>query len=188
MEQSRNLTFEHLKAFSSTEGYWSTTDCIKIAEHILEHTKATSMLEIGFNIGYSASVWIESGIKNIFFIDVNYHKDTVNALYAVKDTYKDCKIDWLLADSKTVSTEDIPIDIDISFIDGEHSYLAAKSDSILSIEKGANWLVYDDVIEDHPNGIWQAITELEDEGKIKLEYSYPMTWIGQGYVVLCKVL
>jgi hypothetical protein len=62
------------------------------------------------------------------------------------------------------------------------------SDSLLSIDKGAKWLVYDDVIEGHSNGIWDVITTLETEKKIELVCSYPMTWTEQGYVVLAKVL
>jgi hypothetical protein len=186
---SNKLSYEHLKNFNSTEGYWSTTDCVLVAKDILEKTSATSMLEIGFNIGYSSAVWLESGINNLFIIDINIHADTEPAILATKNYYSDKNILSLLADSTSKEARDWVIpEIDLSFIDGGHNYKVCMSDTLLSIEKGAKWLVYDDVIEDHKNGIWSVITELENNNKIELICSYPMTWVGSGYVVLAKVL
>ena len=157
------LQYDHLRKFSSSEGYWSTIDCIKVANSIIDITKANSMLEIGFNIGYSAATWIQSGIKTLYIIDINYHPDTEAALHATKETFTDVHVDWLLANS-------------------------TLSDSMLSIEKGAKWLAYDDVIEGHSNGIHAAIVKLEEQGLIELIQAWPMTWTEQGYVVLVKVL
>lgn len=186
---SNKLYFEHLKNFSSTEGYWSTTDCITVAKDILEKTGAKSMLEIGFNIGYSAAVWLDSGINTMCIIDINKHKDTEAAILATKNKYSNKNIMSLLVDSTSNEAHDWVIpEIDIAFIDGGHTYEISLSDSLLSIYKGAKWLVYDDVIENHSNGIWQTITELETQNKIELVCSYPMTWVGNGYVVLAKVL
>lgn len=186
---SNKLTYDHLKNFSSDEGYWSTTDCNIVAKDILEKTSAKTMLEIGFNIGYSAAVWLESGINTIAIIDINNHKDTEAAIKATQERYSDKHIMWLLEDSTSEAAKSWVIPkIDLSFIDGGHTYDICKSDSLLSIEKGAKWLVYDDVIENHGNGIYTVLTELEEQGKIEIECSYPMTWVGQGYVVLVKVV
>lgn len=183
------LYFKHLADFNSSEGYWSTSDCAIVAKDILARTRAKTMLEIGFNIGYSAAVWLEAGIKHLYVIDINQHKDTLPALTATTLAYLDKKIAWLLADSTSEEAKVWSIHpIDISFIDGGHTYSVCMSDSLLSIDKGAKWLVYDDVIEQHSNGIWNVITELEEQNKIELVCSYPMTWTGQGYVVLAKVI
>jgi predicted O-methyltransferase YrrM len=183
------LQYDHLRKFSSSEGYWSTIDCIKVANSIIDITKANSMLEIGFNIGYSAATWIQSGIKTLYIIDINYHPDTEAALHATKETFTDVHVDWLLANSTHQIAKDwiIPT-VDMAFIDGEHTYEATFSDSMLSIEKGAKWLAYDDVIEGHSNGIHAAIVKLEEQGLIDLIQAWPMTWTEQGYVVLVKVL
>lgn len=188
MEQHTKLTFEHLKAFDSTEGYWSTEACLDIAEDILKITQAKSMLEIGFNIGYSAAVWIEKGIKRLSIIDINNHKDTVPAINATIATYKDVNIEWWLGDSTSEDAFLVDIEpVDIAFIDGEHSYIACLSDSYLSILNGAKWLVYDDVIEYHENGINDVIKRLEMIGMITVIKSYKMSWTEQGNVVLAKV-
>ena len=187
---SKKLYFEHLKNFITSEGYWSTEDCKAIAEDIINKTKAKAMLEIGFNIGYSASVWIESGIENLYIIDINYHKDTELALQAVNNRYPNT-VEWLLTDSTSQIAKNWQIpSVDISFIDGGHSYSVCLSDSLLSIEKNADWLVYDDVIERHENGIWSVLEQLESEEKIELICSYKMPWIqdNESYIVLAKVI
>jgi predicted O-methyltransferase YrrM len=71
---SDKLVYEHLKQFTSTEGYWSTTDCITVAKDIVEITNAKTMLEIGFNIGYSAAIWLELGIEDLIALDIGYHR------------------------------------------------------------------------------------------------------------------
>ena len=188
MEPDRALTFEHLKCFSSTEGYWSTVDCQLVARDVLDTSEAKSVLEIGFNIGYSASVWLELGINKLGIIDINNHEDTVPALYAVKEAYSDRKIDWVLCDSKSAQAKTLKSTYELAFIDGEHSYEAAYKDSLLSIDYGSKWLLFDDVIENHSNGIYDAITKLEEEQKIEIVKSYFMSWTNNGYVVLCKVV
>jgi len=179
------LNFDHLKVYGSTEGYWSTTDCLKVAGDIIKTTSAKSMLEIGFNIGYSASCWLNSGITDLFIIDIGMHSDTLSALESTKKHYYTCNVNWIISDSKRVDLSLLP-DVDISFIDGEHSYEAVLSDTALSISKGVSWLVYDDVIYNHENGIYAALQKLEEDNKISIEKVYPMTWTEQGYVVLAK--
>lgn len=187
------LRYKHLESFSSNEGYWSTTDCVLVAEDILKKTKAKSLLEIGFNIGYSSSVWLESGIEHLVAIDINEHRDMLKAFYAVNNYYKDKQIDLIVEDSKALETVDIEKILsykfvpDMSFIDGEHSYEACLSDSYLSLDLGANWLVFDDVVEDGSNTIIKVVEELEEDRTIDIVSTYPMTWTGNGYVVLCKV-
>ena len=186
---SDKLYFEHLKDFSSTEGYWSTSDCVVVAKDILNRTSAKSMLEIGFNIGYSAAIWLESGIETLAIIDINHHKDTETAIRNTITNYFFKDVRYILADSTSETAKTWQIsNIDIGFIDGGHTYDICLSDSYLAISKGADWLVYDDVIENHQNGIWNTITELEEKNIIEVICSYPMTWAGNGYVVLAKVV
>lgn len=184
------LQFEHLKSFNSIEGYWSSSDCVDIATSIIETTGATSMLEIGFNIGYSASIWIEAGIKELIVIDINRHKDTYPAILATAKNYRDsCNIKWWLGDSKSTDAYELDVPkIDMCFIDGEHSYEGALNDSWLGIHYRAKWLIYDDVIENHVNGIDKAINSLVTKQAIQVVNKYKMTWTEEGSVYLCKVL
>jgi predicted O-methyltransferase YrrM len=186
---SELLKYTHLEAFNTSEGYWSTQECARIAEDILAHTHAKCMLEIGFNIGYSASTWLSSGIEHLVVLDIGRHPDTLPAIRATALHYAPKKVQWWIGDSTSAEARDLDLpSIDLAFIDGEHSYRAALSDSYLSMHYRARWLVYDDVIEFHSNGIDRAIRELEDSGTIQIHKRYPMTWVGQGDVVLCEVV
>jgi predicted O-methyltransferase YrrM len=181
------LNFAHLKDFSSYEGYWSTIDCLEVSEDILNTTGAKSIIEIGFNIGYSAACWLENGATELFAVDIGTHKDTLAALQNTKDFYNRAKIGWVICDSKKVDSAILP-KADLVFIDGEHSYEAVISDSKLAFKTGAKWLVYDDVIPNHENGIYKALETLEQENKLYFIKTYPMTWTNQGHVVLAGAI
>ncbi len=186
---SNTLSYEHLKSFSSTEGYWSTSDCVDVAKDILEYTSATKMLEIGFNIGYSASTWLQHGIESLIVLDIGYHLDTLPAIKATAKHFSDKQVKWWIGDSTSKDAFELEIpEIDIAFIDGEHSYKAAFSDSKLAIQNKAKWLVFDDVIQGHQNGIDKAIQKLIDDKLVEQVKSYKMTWTEEGEVILCKVL
>lgn len=182
------LTFKHLTDFNSSEGYWSSTDCILIAADILSISKAKSMLEIGFNIGYSAAVWLDQGIETLAIIDIGKHKDTLDAIHATANFYNNKNIMWWIGNSLSEDAKNLELpELDIVFIDGEHSYAAAKSDSELAKQYGANWIVYDDVIPEHINGIHNCILDLESSGFLEVIRTYKMSWTEQGEVYLCKI-
>jgi predicted O-methyltransferase YrrM len=182
------ISFEHLKNFKSTEGYWSTQDCIEVAKDILSITNINSMLEIGFNIGHSASIWLELGVSKLNIIDINTHSDTESAVAAVVETYNNADISWWFGDSTSEEAFLLDFDkVEAAFIDGEHSYIAALSDSYLGILNGAKWLIYDDVIKNHENGIHDVIQLLVSIGLISIVKEYDMTWTEQGKVILTKV-
>jgi predicted O-methyltransferase YrrM len=182
------IKFEHLKNFKSTEGYWSTEDCIEVAKDILSITNIKSMLEIGFNIGHSASIWLELGVSKLNIIDINTHPDTEPAVTAVVEEYDSADISWWFGDSTSEEAFLLDFDkVEAAFIDGEHSYIAALSDSYLGILNGAKWLIYDDVIENHENGIHDVIQLLVSIGLISIVKEYDMTWTEQGKVILTKV-
>jgi hypothetical protein len=186
---SDKLYYDHLKAFKTTEGYWSTLACANVAEDILKITNSKTMLEIGFNIGYSASTWLDKGIEHLVVLDIGYHQDTLPAIKATANHFSSKKVEWWIGDSTSEDARELDIPkVDISFIDGEHTYRAALKDSLLSLSFGADWLVYDDVIEFHSNGIDSAIRELVNSNKIEIVKRYFMSWVGQGEVVLCKVI
>lgn len=183
-----NLYFEHLAQFNTIEGYWSGKECVQIGKEVLEITKAKTMLEIGFNIGYSASIWLQEGIDSLYIIDINNHKDTLPAMEATKKYYSNKTIKWWLLDSKSEEAKQIELPpIDIAFIDGEHSFAAITNDCNLAINAGAKWLVIDDYVRPGVNGIVEVIEDMIANNTIEVLRRYPMSWVGQGEVLLCKV-
>ena len=67
-------------------------------------TKIKEILEVGFNIGYSSSMWLEFDPDKkscITSIDIGIHKDTLPASKAVKDLHGE-RFSFILCDSKKV--------------------------------------------------------------------------------------
>ena len=52
--------YPHLANFNTTEGHWQDRNLFRpIIQDIYNKYNVKSILEIGFNIGYSASMWLE---------------------------------------------------------------------------------------------------------------------------------
>lgn len=186
---SEHIKIKHLEQFSSSEGYWYGVECNAIAKDILEKTKAKFMLEIGFNIGYSAAMWLSNGIESLRIIDINNHPDTLPAIEATIAAYPEKDIGFWLMDSKSSDAYELDIsEADIAFVDGEHTYSALMSDTDLCLKNKVDWIVYDDVHEYETHNLYSAIKQLEAHKKIKIVAKYPMTWYNGGFVYLTKVL
>lgn len=181
--------FKHVENFTTSEGYWHSSDCIAIGQDILHITQAKTMLEIGFNIGYSAAIWLSNGVQKLYVIDINNHKDTESALKATKTHFSDKEVYWWLISSTSEDAKAIQFDkLDAAFIDGAHDFDAVISDIQLSIDAGADWLIFDDVHYESVNTVYPAIKTYIDSNKIIVEKEYAMTWYGIGKVLLCKVV
>ena len=189
------IKFDHLKTFTSKEGYWHTVGYFDIAKDIINTTNINSMLEIGFNIGYSANIWLQSGIDRLYIIDINFYDDTIPALQATMNfpDYDNKEIRAWIGDSTSVlayNIEDFE-NVECTFIDGYHNYINVLLNSYLAINYGSKYIVYDDVhkemLGDH---VYKAILKLESLGLIELVKEYPRILENDsvdGFVSLYKV-
>lgn len=135
----------YLEPFKSTEGYWHKEDIFKEAiQDILSISKPKYMLEIGFNIGYSATMWLHhSTIFNtqLTSVDIGWHNDTIKASIAVQERYPE-RFEFILSDSRKV---DLPNNkYDLVFIDGDHGKDGVLSDINLAVNLNIPYLVFDD--------------------------------------------
>lgn len=184
------IYFEHLKNFTSSEGYWDYVEYIDIAKDIINTTNINSLLEIGFNIGYSANIWLQNGIDTLHVIDINMHPHTIAAAEATiaLPEYKDKNIKIWLGDStspQAFTLEQIG-DVDATFVDGAHNYENVLLNSYLAINYGSKYIIYDDVHKDmRTNNIFLAILKLEKLGLIELIKEYPRP--DSGLISLYKV-
>ena len=196
VDKSEKIKFKHLESFTSKEGYWDTLGCIDIAKDIIEITNIKSLLEIGFNIGYSANIWLQNGIEILYVIDINFHEDTLPAIKATLNypDYYNKEIRIWLGDSLTPVAFDIKDFnlVDATFIDGHHSYIAVLLNTYLAINYGSKYIILDDVDEndlDSNMSIYKAYNKLVDLGLIELIKKYKMESTGgNGYIYLCKTL
>ena len=139
--------YPHLANFKTTEGHWHDRNVFRpIIQDIYSKFNVKSILEIGFNIGYSASMWLEFDPDNkssLTSVDIGIHKDTVSAASAVKNLHGD-RFSFILSDSKKVKQQLTGKLFDIAFIDGDHSNIGVASDIRLCIDLQVPLLLFDD--------------------------------------------
>jgi lipopolysaccharide biosynthesis glycosyltransferase len=110
--------------------------------------------EIGSHKGYSTKV-LSKIFSKVYAVDKsiewtnfnkNFNKDITNIEYVILNIYKN-------------SWEVLPDDIEVSFIDADHSYNGCKSDIFNSIKqfKNLKYIIFDDY------GVWNGVKQIIDE-------------------------
>ena len=139
--------YPHLEKFHTTEGHWQDRNVFRpIIQDLYNKFKIISILEIGFNIGYSASMWLEFDAdkkSTLTSVDIGFHADTVKASEAVKNLHGD-RFSFILSDSKKVKQQLKGKLFDLAFIDGDHSATGVASDIRLCIDLQIPLLLFDD--------------------------------------------
>ena len=129
-----------LNVHASKEGYWGCqgngADPFKpVVEEIYKLHEINSMLEIGFNIGCSATMWLEwhpTKSNKLVSIDICNHKDTLAAVETVKARYGD-RFEFIKTSSLEARDLLEGYKFDAAFIDGDHSAYAVRSDTLLAL-------------------------------------------------------
>lgn len=141
------MQYQHLANFNSVEGYWHDRNVFRpTIQDIYNKHKIKSILEIGFNIGYSASMWLEFDVdkkSTLTSVDIGIHKDTVKAAEAVKNLHGD-RFEFILCDSKKVKNQLKDRLFDLAFIDGDHSAVGVHADIQLCMILQIPLLLFDD--------------------------------------------
>ncbi len=141
------MQYQHLANFNSVEGYWHDRNVFRpTIQDIYNKHNIKSILEIGFNIGYSASMWLEFDVdkkSTLTSVDIGIHKDTVKAAEAVKNLHGD-RFEFILCDSKKVKNQLKDRLFDLAFIDGDHSAVGVHADIQLCMILQIPLLLFDD--------------------------------------------
>ena len=165
--------YPHLKDFDTPEGHWlDRNDFRPLIQDIYAKHKVQNILEIGFNIGYSASMWLEfdpDKKSHITSVDIGIHKDSVKASEAVKALHGD-RFEFILCDSKKVSNQLKGQLFDMIFIDGDHSGPGIYNDIQLAIRLQVPLILVDDWDEnpDTNNPIKGVCDNMVKENKLSL--------------------
>lgn len=142
-------------SFNIEDDIWTCSD--KMRYDIYDFFKDKScfkIAEIGSHKGYSTKV-LSKIFSKVYAVDnniewtifnKNFNKDAENIEYIALDIYKD-------------SWEILPDDIEVSFIDAEHSYNCCKSDVMNCMKrlKNLKYIIFDDY------GVWEGVKQLVDE-------------------------
>jgi hypothetical protein len=130
---------------------------------VYEITKFKRVMEIGFNVGHSSYLILDS------FEDVYVHSFdickfdrqlTIETSNKFKNYFKE-RFDFTECDSKKLSIDDLKkYEFDFVFIDGDHSYDGVKNDYEIAKSLGVEYCLIDDYNEDFP-GILKFIEDVD---------------------------
>ena len=128
----------------SSEGHWTISH-----RNIIEYLKKLhikNMLEIGFNTGFSATMFLELlHLDKFYSIDIGIHNH-IDPLYKrFKNIYGN-KFHSIIEDSLNIRNTFLNnIKYDLIFIDGSHSFKNALNDFLFCIEnKKTKYILLDD--------------------------------------------
>ena len=114
-----------------------------LIEEIIDITKPKTILEIGFNIGFSAVHWLELSKAKLVSIDICRHNDTLPASKVISKLYSK-RFEFINCDSTVVYPQIKDRKFDLIFIDGNHFLPGPISDLFMSYALGAPWVLVDD--------------------------------------------
>jgi predicted O-methyltransferase YrrM len=141
--------------------------CLK---DILAVTNAKSVLEIGFNCGFSALIWLLSGVDYLHSIDM---AGSDNGIRTLKKIYEE-KFDFLRINSFDLKYSDLNKSFDIVFIDGDHSVNGVINDITKSLLFNPKYIVFDDYFHCHHGAdIKIAINQFNNLKLVKEYYPDP---------------
>lgn len=126
------------------------------------------VLEIGFCLGHSASLFMELGAKHVVTTDVSDRQQTLEAIKLIDSA--DIDFVW-----RSELEKMDPINPDLAYIDGDHSLAAIVKDTELCLRHGAKYILYDDYWP-HWGDTQEAMKQLN---------LYPLAIIGT--MAICKI-
>lgn len=133
---------------------------LKHIRRVCELTKPKLMIEIGFNIGWSASMWLTFSDTKIISIDISTRENTAKAASSLTEKYPD-RFEFILSDSKSVLPilKQRKIEPDLVFIDGDHTVQGVKNDTEIALALNSPFVFFDDWLPKYGPGTRPAIKE-----------------------------
>ena len=150
----KKSNIENIFTLNINDDIWTCSDKMRYDIYDFFKDKSFKIAEIGSHKGYSTRV-LSSVFSKVYAVDnsiewtdfnKNFNKDATNIEYVMLDIYKN-------------SWDILPEDIEVSFIDADHSYDGCKSDIINSIKqfKVLQYIILDDY------GVWSGVKQIVDE-------------------------
>lgn len=119
---------------------------VKALREIINIINPASILEIGFNIGHSASLWLHLSKAKLVSVDISCKQETMDASFTLRSRYPD-RFFFLIGDSKKLKLNepDWP-NYDLIFIDGGHEFDDVTADIETAIRLGIPYIAFDDIL------------------------------------------
>ncbi len=125
---------------------------VRCLREIIEITNPKSIFEVGFNMGWSAALWLElSPSVYLYSCDISKKQETLTAAKILTERYGN-RFTYQHRDELL-----IPFPIDLIFIDGGHLYEDVVKDIQFGQEIGAQYFAFDDIMIEFGPGVMAAI-------------------------------
>lgn len=147
---------------------------VAAVREICQICKPKLILEIGFNVGYSTSMWLNLTDAKIYSVDNSMRDHTMKAFKIIKEQFND-RFQFLNIDSADISPLLERKKFDFAFVDGDHSAAGIARDLNLVRSFGILRIAMDDYWP-----MFSAVQEVLPESGYEIEKQW-------GNVILCKL-
>lgn len=149
-------------------------DYVPMIEHVINTCKPERILEIGFNAGHSACMWLTmSPTAKLTSVDISTSESTNTGAAFVKEKFGE-RFDFICHDSKTVYDLVKDFKFDLVIVDGGHTEEDAYCDLELTKRLGAKYVIVDDMVM--LKDIKNAIDRFEALGYMKHMQTWRVGW------------
>ena len=144
---------------------------VRCFREIVDIVKPKSILEIGFNLGYSCSIWLNltNGAK-VLSVDISDKAETLKAGEILNEKFFS-RFSFIICDSAKLMEEwGITLEkqkFDLTFIDGGHLEHHVMADIKLALDLKIKWLAFDDILSQFGPGVLPAIAKHSQLEEVK---------------------
>jgi predicted O-methyltransferase YrrM len=160
-EEDKNFYQNSIKGLSSyREGlpYSCQAHNLPFFRYVVEKVNPTFIFEIGFNIGHSASMWLNLTMTKVLSIDISSKEETLHSADVLTGKFKN-RFLFLNVNSFLAFEflKDYKGQYDLAFIDGGHLYDDVMNDIKLCKDLEIKWMAFDDWLPQYGPGVQPAI-------------------------------
>lgn len=131
---------------------------VKWLREVCEIVKPVSILEIGFNLGFSASLWLSLTSAKLTSVEISDKPETMFSAGVIKERFGD-RFRFIQADSSKALPILGSLRFDLIFIDGGHLEPDVQADINLARALGIPNVCFDDWIPQYGPGVQPAIAK-----------------------------
>lgn len=131
---------------------------VKCISEVAALTNPTSILEIGFNVGYSAAMWLHFTQAKLVSVDISTSDETATAARLLKEMYPN-RFHFIREDSGKVLDRIQGWKFDLIFIDGGHLEPDVVNDISLGLALNVKYFCFDDWQNEWGPGVQPAFNK-----------------------------
>lgn len=168
----------------TSEGHCRWERDYSMFKEVNDIVQPKNILEIGFNVGHSAVLWMATTEANVVSVDIGEHDNTKKASRILKNKFQD-RFSFILSDSKEVLPQlrNLPNDFDLIFVDGGHNLFTFVNDLNIGFRMNCEYFLVDDYEQGFIKKVLEGYQTTSFLEKIKVWENRPK-YVAEGHVSL----